>query len=67
MATWNIWLLNKGEQPACSMAGLNQTDALRWLKYGAEKVFDGSDADAVMMCRSDKHPNTYLTKRKGKR
>lgn len=56
-AKWNIWLLNKGEKPLCWMADLYEKEAKLWCIRAADKVFDGSDADAFMLLRSDMHPD----------
>jgi hypothetical protein len=62
-ATWNVWLINKGEEPFLYADNLpNGEPAAMWCVVAARKVFDGSDADAFIMTRSDYYPTVTLTK-----
>lgn len=57
MPAWSIWLLNKGEEPVCWVTQLSEKEAKDWCSHAAEKVLDGSDADAFMLLRADYHPD----------
>lgn len=57
MARWNLWLLNKGEQPLLYFQDLTDDECYIYLAQCASKVMDGSDADAFIMTRSDKTPD----------
>jgi hypothetical protein len=56
-ARWNLWLLNKGEEPLLYFANLTDEDAHKYVVWCASKVMDGSDADAFIMTRHDKTPD----------
>lgn len=58
-ARWTIYLLNKGEQPLCYFVNMTNSWALKRVVDAARKVLDGSDADAMIFVRSDKHPSEY--------
>lgn len=58
-ARWSIWLLNKGEEPLLYFKGMKEPWTERRLIDSARKVFDGSDADAMILVREDKHPSEY--------
>jgi len=60
-ARWSIWLLNEGEPPVLYFNAMLQIWTEKRLIQCAQKVFDGSDADAMMLVRSDKHPSDYNT------
>jgi hypothetical protein len=53
---WNIWLLNKGRKPSLYFADMKKDECFLCLRLAARKVFDGSDADAFIMLRSDLKP-----------
>ncbi len=57
MATWNVWLLNKDGSHMCVARNVIDFDMPAWLMYAFAKVSDGSDADAMQVCRSDQMPN----------
>lgn len=52
-ATWNLYLINRGEKPLCYFQGLSDREAQEWMMATANKAFDGSDADGFCMMRSD--------------
>lgn len=53
LATWNVWLINKGEPPLLYMPNLSEAEAVKWSRIACEKAFDGSDADGYILIRSD--------------
>lgn len=58
-ARWSIWLLNEGEEPLQYFKAMKEPWTKRRLIDSALKVFDGSDADAMILVRADKHPSYY--------
>jgi hypothetical protein len=54
-ATWDFYLLNRNEPPACYVSNIPDKDRHIWAMRCADKVSDGSDADAFIMVRSDNY------------
>ena len=60
IAKWNVWLLNDGQPPLLYMGSLTEAEAQEWATHAIDKVFDGSDADAVVICRNDRMPSNVI-------
>lgn len=52
-ARWNVFLINRGEEPMCYMANLTEDEAQYYMVRALSKAFDGSDADGFCVMRSD--------------
>lgn len=53
VATWNIWLISKTEPPALYCRDVTEGDMSFYYMQAMGKVFDGSDADGLIVTRSD--------------
>ena len=50
---WNVWLLIANERPLAYMTDLTELETREWASHALAKMFDGADADAVIITRSD--------------
>lgn len=56
--SYNIWLLNRDMEPLLYSSNLTEADANHWLSLSAAKVYDGSDADGVLLLPSHIDPRS---------
>ena len=55
-ATWTVYLLNRHEEPSRYFAGLREgTELNNAVSFAVSKVLDGSDADAMLVTRTDNY------------
>lgn len=63
-ATWNVYLINRGEPPLLYYKNVRDVEVMKGAIHALDKALDGSDADGFVVMRSD-YPMPLVWPRRG--